>query len=292
MTIGIVGSTSPAGVALKTQAKISGQPVISFASNRLSHEDLNASSEFFVALSSCDAIINVASINPSSQRFSPATAYLLNIQLPRILGELTSLTSQPLIHLSTDSVYGSNELRLKGALESEPPSPADLYGYSRLFGEQACPSALILRGSVLGPSLDGSGLFNWISGLKPNSEIKGLTNHMWNGVSTTTFARFLISNCIPKYQPNTVWNVFSEGSISKFDLIHQLRPDLLVTKTESPLPSFRVLSSSFPETGWSTYALENGVSTATEVEIVMSQMAPSVNPYSVEIEPNFMEPHS
>ena len=80
----------------------------------------------------------------------PAGALLANAMLPRELARACSSLGIPLVHFSTDLVYG-------GATppygERSPCLPRSLYGWTKLLGDRAVlsahPGALVVRTSVL-----------------------------------------------------------------------------------------------------------------------------------------------
>jgi dTDP-4-dehydrorhamnose reductase len=79
----------------------------------------------------------------------PQLAYAINAEAPRILGEEAQKSGAVVIHFSTDYVFdGSNSSRY---VESDPTGPLNVYGKSKLAGEQALAATgaahLILRTS-------------------------------------------------------------------------------------------------------------------------------------------------
>jgi dTDP-4-dehydrorhamnose reductase len=78
-------------------------------------------------------------------------AFELNKDVPAKLAEITSANKQKLIHISTDYVFdGTNETPY---LTTDKPNPINVYGESKLAGEEEVancnPEALIIRTSWL-----------------------------------------------------------------------------------------------------------------------------------------------
>jgi len=95
-------------------------------------------------------IINATAYTAVDQAESePEAAFAINGQAPGILAELAADQAIALIHFSTDYVFDGT----KGSpyLETDPPGPVNIYGQSKLAGEQAIlqvnSAYLILRTS-------------------------------------------------------------------------------------------------------------------------------------------------
>jgi dTDP-4-dehydrorhamnose reductase len=95
------------------------------------------------------AIINASAFNQvdaaETQRRAALAANALG---PEELAQLCAQRDWPLVHFSTDYVFGADELaRLR--TEADPPAPINFYGYSKLIGETAVlrahPRALAIR---------------------------------------------------------------------------------------------------------------------------------------------------
>lgn len=102
----------------------------------------------FLTNNSIDAIVNCAaytSVDKAEQ--DEDTAFRINAEAPRNLGEAAAAVGARLIHISTDYVFsGTACLPYR---ESDPVAPATAYGRTKLAGEQlllqVCPSAVIIR---------------------------------------------------------------------------------------------------------------------------------------------------
>lgn len=95
-------------------------------------------------------IVNAAAYTAVDQaEKEPETAMAINGRAPGILAELAKRIGAALIHYSTDYVFdGTKE---SPYLETDDPNPLNIYGKSKLFGEQTIseinPVYLILRTS-------------------------------------------------------------------------------------------------------------------------------------------------
>ncbi|OGO28941.1 MAG: dTDP-4-dehydrorhamnose reductase [Chloroflexi bacterium RBG_16_54_18] len=95
-------------------------------------------------------IINAAAFTAVDQAESePETAFAINGRAPGILAELAQRLGAALVHYSTDYVFDGT--KTSPYLESDLPNPLNVYGESKLLGEQSItqvnPCHLILRTS-------------------------------------------------------------------------------------------------------------------------------------------------
>lgn len=103
------------------------------------------------------------------------------------------LPSQTLILPSTDCVFSGT--KGKPYLIDEMQDATDEYGWSKQLGEQAVwhrKNTHIFRVSIIG--LDNSptpkGLLGWFLSQSAGSQLKGFTNHLWNGITTLEWCKY------------------------------------------------------------------------------------------------------
>ncbi|MCA9079611.1 MAG: dTDP-4-dehydrorhamnose reductase [Planctomycetaceae bacterium] len=83
-----------------------------------------------------NVVINCAAYNQVDHAESePATAYDVNALGPRNLALLCEELRLPLVHISTDYVFGLDGQRKQPLCEDDPPGPISAYGLSKLAGE-------------------------------------------------------------------------------------------------------------------------------------------------------------
>jgi dTDP-4-dehydrorhamnose reductase len=95
-------------------------------------------------------IVNAAAYTDVDKAESDrATAFAVNRDAPRVLGEEAARIGAAVIHYSTDYVFDGSSGEAYG--EADPTGPLNVYGESKLQGElglaDACGSALVLRTS-------------------------------------------------------------------------------------------------------------------------------------------------
>jgi dTDP-4-dehydrorhamnose reductase len=97
-----------------------------------------------------DAIINAAAYTAVDKAESEAdAAFALNRDAPSAIASAARTIDAPLVHISTDYVFGGD--KLAPYVETDPIAPASMYGRSKAEGEAAvlanCPRAAIVRTS-------------------------------------------------------------------------------------------------------------------------------------------------
>jgi dTDP-4-dehydrorhamnose reductase len=99
-----------------------------------------------------DTLVNVAGLtSPDACEDAPDLAWRVNADSPGRLARVCAERGARLIHLSTDYVFAGDGSEPLG--EEAPTAPVNVYGRSKLAGEQAvlnaCPGALVARVSWL-----------------------------------------------------------------------------------------------------------------------------------------------
>jgi dTDP-4-dehydrorhamnose reductase len=176
-------------------------------------------------------------------------AYLINSDLPRELNAYAKHSSTPIIQIGTDCVYSG----LEGNYSEDSEFDCnDLYGLSKVSGELESKSMMTIRCSIIGHEVKSSvSLMDWFLSQPVSTSINGYTNHIWNGVTTLTFAQ-VIHGVISKntYSPGTI-HLVPKDQISKFELLQILaekfgRKDIEIKEFEAKIGVNRTLATLFP----------------------------------------------
>lgn len=145
-------------------------------------------------------------------------AELLNVEVPRAIAESVQGRGFKWIQIGTDCVFdgetGSySELSLKNA--------QDTYGKSKIDGELHCQGAMLIRSSIVGPDqLTYSGLYSWFKReVELEHHVTGYQNHLWNGVTTTAFARLVVGLARRGESSPFLSHWIPEDMVSKFELL-------------------------------------------------------------------------
>ena len=187
-------------------------------------------------------------INEGNQE-DAKTAYLINSDLPRELNRYAKDSSTQIIQIGTDCVYSGFEGNYS---EDSEFDCNDLYGLSKVSGELESKSMMTIRCSIIGHEVKSSvSLMDWFLSQPASTSVNGYTNHMWNGVTTLTFAR-VIHGIISKnkYSPGTI-HLVPKDQISKFELLKILaevfrRNDIEIREFEAEIGVNRTLATLFP----------------------------------------------
>lgn len=104
-----------------------------------------------------DWVIHCAGLtNVDACEADPQQAYQLNSTVPAQLAEHVARGGARLLHVSTDAVFDGSRC---GYRESDAPNPVNVYGRTKLYGEQgvlaANPQAIVARVNLFGWSASG-----------------------------------------------------------------------------------------------------------------------------------------
>jgi len=121
-----------------------------------------------------------------------------------------------LFHISSDCVFSGNLAAGKSYCINDVKDAEDSYGKSKAKGEDDL-NAMILRTSIIGPSKDNFGLFEWFRHTSQNP-VKGFVNHWWSGITTLELAK-IIDNIIHASTYQIGIKQIASESISKFSLL-------------------------------------------------------------------------
>lgn len=177
-----------------------------------------------------ELIINVSRLTPESG-VSAAAMASRNSVLPHLLADV----GKPVIHVSTDCVFGSYGPGGNNPHRScENPAPDSLYGRTMLAGESE--NSINVRTSWVGPS---HGLWKWAAGAAQRREtIAGWTEAWWSGSTEDAIAHALFELIRDPGPPRTI-HMATEAPISKHNLLVELREqqelqDLAINATQEP----------------------------------------------------------
>ena len=171
-----------------------------------------------------DYVINcIGVIKPyisEDSAISRERALRINSIFPYALDALANDLGFKIIQIATDCVFSG----VKGNyIETDSHDAMDTYGKTKSLGEVPSTNMMNLRVSIIGPEAGRStSLFEWVRNQPENSEIKGYSDHYWNGVTSAGFARIcrgIIEN--EGFIPGTHHLVPSD-SMTKFDLVNAI----------------------------------------------------------------------
>jgi dTDP-4-dehydrorhamnose reductase len=137
--------------------------------------------------------------------------FALNADLPHRLAQ----KCEKLIHISSDCVFSGNLHPDKSYSTYSTTDATDDYGQSKAAGEPK--AAMVLRTSVIGPSRDNYGLFEWFRHTDQDP-VRGFANHWWSGITTLELSK-IVDNIVSNNLYNHGTYQISSGNICKYDLL-------------------------------------------------------------------------
>ncbi len=175
-----------------------------------------------------DYVINCIGIIKQKVNASSITdeiMFKVNAEFPHKLANYCSGTR--LIHISSDCVF-SGKLPIWRSYSSFDTSDAeDSYGQSKSKGEPH--NAMVLRTSIIGPSKDNFGLFEWFRNSNENPN-KGFVNHWWSGITTLELAK-IINDIISNKKYSHGLKQIAITPINKYDLLDKINTIFKLNKT-------------------------------------------------------------
>ena len=198
-------------------------------------------------------IINAIGITkPLIRDDNPAeieTAVRVNSLLPHAIGRHARAVGSRVLQIATDCVYSG----ARGAyVETDPHDALDVYGKTKSLGECYHPAVHHLRCSIIGPEpKDYKFLLEWFRRQPPAAQLRGFTNHQWNGVTTLQFARICSGVIAGDLELPHLQHVVPSGSISKARMLRDFaaawkRTDLRIADVEAPAIVDRTLATINP----------------------------------------------
>lgn len=169
----------------------------------------------FDELRDVDVIINCVGLTSANSNVQQM--YDVNTLLPlRLAAELS--TNQHLIHASTDGVFSGRCGPYSVISETDP---VDHYGWSKLLGEppRSRGRVSVIRSSIIGLEYhrtETRSLLGWLMS-KRGERILGYANHLWNGVTTLTWAEEAYKLCQTGH--SGLVHLTCQESMSKFELL-------------------------------------------------------------------------
>jgi len=165
-------------------------------------------------LSKGDVIINCAGLIKQRTGTNKFNFIQVNAVFPHLLQKACKEVGCNLIHVTTDCVFNG----LKGSYsELDEHNAIDVYSITKSLGEPE--EATTIRTSIIGEELRNfSSLLEWVKSNR-DTEVRGYTNHIWNGIACIQFAKI----CRDIIKSKKFWlgikHIASPNVINKFDLV-------------------------------------------------------------------------
>lgn len=161
-------------------------------------------------LDSYDYVINC--IGLIKQKSSDTNLlFALNGKFPHSLAR----EHDKILHISSDCVFNGNLSPQQSYATNSIKDAIDDYGHSKAAGEPT--NTMVLRTSVIGPSKDNFGLFEWFRHTEQNP-VKGFANHWWSGITTLELAKIVNKIILENLYKHGIYQI-SNDKISKYELL-------------------------------------------------------------------------
>ena len=151
-------------------------------------------------------------------------ATLLNTKLPEEISQSREKLGFSWIQIATDCAFKGDKGNYQ---EDDSKDGDDLYGVSKIAGEKLSRGAMQIRCSIVGPDKKtNSGLYSWFKRAIKDGTVKGFSNHQWNGVTSTAFAKLAVAVFENDLRSPLDQHWVPQDKVSKYELL-QLFADQL-----------------------------------------------------------------
>ena len=164
-------------------------------------------------------IINSAVIQVDESEQNPAKAQAVNVEGPQALAEAASGAGAEIIHFSTQYAFDGEPLGRAAYTIQDPTRPVNVYGRTKIAGEQAvrdaCPRSYIIRTSWVYGSGKNSFLCTVHDDLRARKRVRAIDD-IW---SSTTYVEDLIDRVLQIHVTRRygTYHVVNEGVCSYYE---------------------------------------------------------------------------
>jgi len=202
-----------------------------------------------------DVLVNTAAYNQVDKaEADPTIAHRVNADAVGQMAAECQRRKMRFVHFSSDYVFDGTARR--PYVETDPPHPLNVYGQSKLAGEQAAlaqaPDALILRLSWV----FGHGQQNFFHKLEEWSRKRDTLDIVWDQLSTPTYTEDIVMITMKALEQGLqgIWHAPNSGYASRYETARSYlelrgRTNLVIPVSSSQFPTpaqrpfFSVLSN-------------------------------------------------
>lgn len=221
----VLGSTGMLGSEVARVAKNEGLDVVEVSrKSNVKFDFLETKFEDIATeleLSSDDLLVNCIGWIPQKAsgnfELDSRLATLLNTTLLEEIADSQKKHAFSWMQIETDCAFKGD----RGSYsEKDEKDGDDLYGKTKIAGERFSAGAIQIRCSLVGrDELTNSGLYSWFKSAIKRGPVKGFTNHHWNGVSTTAFARLAVALANENFTTPINHHWIPKDQVSKKELL-------------------------------------------------------------------------
>ena len=193
-------------------------------------------------LPNCDVVINCIGVIKPFMKDNVLQAILLNSVFPRKLANYCSRNKIKLFHITTDCVFSGKDGQYT---ENSLHDALDDYGKSKSLGEPE--NCMVIRTSIIGEEIHkNASLIAWVKS-EAGKEVKGFTNHLWNGITTKQYAKIIHTIIENNLYQEGLYHAFSPNSVNKKELVEAISDrfdlNIKVNPVEAQPPCDRTLTT-------------------------------------------------
>ena len=199
----------------------------------------------YLAAARFDALVNCTSYHKTDEVERNATqAVAINAHAVRALAEACKAKGARFVHISTDYVFGGENSR--PYVETDCPSPLNVYGASKLLGEQLALRAyrqgtIILRAAslfgVAGASGKGGNFVETMLRIgKEKGQVRVVNDITMSPTGTADLAR-MIWSLLEREAPASIYHVVNSGQATWFEFAREIIRKAAVAADVLPLTS-------------------------------------------------------
>jgi dTDP-4-dehydrorhamnose reductase len=231
--IAILGSTGMLGNAVSDyflgkenyQVYLSSRDEACEKENHFYFDATNPSSS---VLPQVDYVINCIGVIKPFMKKGIENAIVVNSIFPHKFANFCKENNTKLIHITTDCVFSGKTGRY---FESSLHDCLDEYGKTKSLGEPN--NCMVIRTSIIGQEIKNNvSLVEWARSQK-GKEVRGFTNHLWNGVTTTEYAKICDQIIQKNLYKEELYHVYS-NYVNKFQLLNLISDSLSLGLQVSP----------------------------------------------------------
>jgi len=228
MQIVILGATGMMGSMLSFYCKKQGIDHIDVTSNMLNVKTQSVDILDSIIPDKNIVIVNCIGCIPQ-RKYTDKDFIEINQIFPISLSHYCKERNIPLIHISTNCVFsGERDMQDEECI----PDAEDIYGISKARGEPKY--GLVIRTSIIGLERNSAfGLLSWF--IHSKEDVKGYTNHYWNGVTTLELSKYIIEIINNKEINSGLLHIRSSESVSKYNLLCEINRIFKLNKNIEPV---------------------------------------------------------
>lgn len=181
-----------------------------------------------LAATNPDIVINAAAYNwVDKAEDEPQVAHAVNALGPRNLALVCAERSIPLLHVSSDYVFGL-DVRETPYLESDAPGPVSAYGLSKLAGEyfvrSLCPRHFVVRTCGLYGQAESAGKGNFVKTMlrlvQERRHVRVVSDQYCTPTSTADLASALVR--LIETDAHGLYHLTNRGATTWYDFAREI----------------------------------------------------------------------